>query len=120
MARTKASRDHAPMPVSPAGVMLVLKIVPNGVLSGTPPAKFLPPSTVWQPVQLPIRASPSPCFTRARSKLSEAGGEIAASAERKTRKAAPVPANTRINATPVRTFRLLVTQAPSVFPQVQR
>ena len=34
--------------------------MPNGVGTGSPPAKFLPPRTVWQSLQLPIAANSRP------------------------------------------------------------
>src|SRR5439155_686394 len=82
MARRNAASDHRPIPVSASGVMLEEKIVPNGVGTGRPPAKFLPPRTVWQSLQLPIAARSRPFLTRAGSKDCAAGGSIAASAGR--------------------------------------
>jgi len=48
IARAKAASDHRPIPVSASGVILEEKIAPNGVGTGSPPAKFLPPRVVWQ------------------------------------------------------------------------
>src|SRR5438132_2672454 len=68
------------------------KIVPNGVGTGRPPAKFLPPRTVWQSLQLPIAARSRPRLTRAASKASGPGGSTAAIAGRHTiAKAAAAP-----------------------------
>src|SRR6266853_1204138 len=82
MARRKAASDHWPIPVSASGVILEEKIVPNGVGTGSPPAKFLPPRTVWQSLQLPIAARSRPRLTRAASNDCGAGGSIAAIAGR--------------------------------------
>ncbi len=70
------------MPVSASGVMFEEKMVPNGVGTGTPPAKFLPPRTVWQSLQFPIAASSRPRLTISRLKDCGAGGSIAAIAGR--------------------------------------
>jgi len=56
MARRNAASDQRPIPVSVSGVMLEEKIVPNGVGTGRPPVKLLPPRTVWQSLQLPVAA----------------------------------------------------------------
>src|SRR6476620_10698383 len=58
------------------------KIVPNGVGTGSPPAKFLAPRTVWQLLQLPIAARSRPRLTRAASKPCGPGGSTAAIAGR--------------------------------------
>ena len=66
--------------------------MPNGVGTGSPPAKFFPPRTVWQSLQLPIAASSRPCLTSAASKLCGLGGSIAAMAGRQaTANAATAP-----------------------------
>src|SRR5438874_1417988 len=52
--------DHAPIPVSGSGVMLVDQMVPNGVTIWRPPALTAPPSVVWHTAQLPSAASCSP------------------------------------------------------------
>ena len=57
-------------------------MVPNGVGTGSPPAKSLAPRKVWQVLQLPIAASSRPCLTSAASKDFGAGGSIGAIAER--------------------------------------
>src|SRR3954454_2225835 len=57
-------------------------MVPNGVGTGKPPAKALPPRTLWQSLQLPIAASTRPRLTSAASKDAGAGGSIAAIAGR--------------------------------------
>src|SRR5665213_3439015 len=57
-------------------------MVPNGVGTGRPPAKFWPPRTVWQSLQLPIAARSRPRLTRAGSKDAGADGSIAAIAGR--------------------------------------
>src|SRR5712675_1132415 len=82
MARRKAASDHRPIPVSGSGVMLEEKMVPNGVGTGSPPAKFRAPRTVWQSLQLPIAARSRPRLTRAVSNDCGAGGSIAAIAGR--------------------------------------
>src|SRR5258708_10517075 len=82
MARRKAASDHRPIPVSASAVIFDEKIVPNGVGTGSPPAKFLPPRTVWQSLQLPIAARSRPRLIRAASKDCGAGGSIAAIAGR--------------------------------------
>src|SRR4051812_32694732 len=64
MARRNAASDQPPMPVSRSGEMLVEKMVPKGVGTGSPPAKSLPSRTVWQVLQLPITARCRPCLTR--------------------------------------------------------
>src|SRR5882724_4759157 len=92
MARAKAASDHRPIPVSASGVMFEEKIVPNGVGTGSPPAKFLAPRTVWQSLQLPIAASSRPRLIRSGANDCGAGGSIAAIAGRHaTAKAAPAP-----------------------------
>src|SRR3954471_18401445 len=97
MARRKADSDHRPIPVSASGVMLEEKIVPNGVGTGSPPAKFLPPRTVWQSLQLPIAARSRPRFTRAASSACGAGGSIDAIAGRQViANAAAAPAASTI------------------------
>src|SRR5215831_4771187 len=78
MARRKAASDQRPMPVSGVAVILEEKIVPNGVDTRRPPARFLPPRTVWQSLQLPIAASSRPRLTISGSKDCGAGGSIAA------------------------------------------
>ena len=62
--------------------MLEEKIVPNGVGTGRPPAKLLPPRTVWQSLQFPIAASSRPRLTRLVSNDCGLGGSIAAIAGR--------------------------------------
>src|ERR1700751_3713793 len=84
MARRKASSDHRPIPVSGSGVILVEKIVPNGVATGKPPVKFLAPRTVWQSLQLPSAASSRPRLTSSGSKDCGGGGSIAAITRRQT------------------------------------
>src|ERR1700755_2333083 len=84
MARRTAASDHCPSPVSASGVMLEEKIVPNGVGTGSPPAKFRPPRTVWQSLQFPIAASSRPRLMRVASNACGAGGSIAAIAGRQT------------------------------------
>src|SRR5229473_5784594 len=93
MARAKAASDQRPIPVSASGVMLEEKIVPKGVGTGSPPAKFLPPRTVWQSLQLPIAANSRPRLIRSASKDCSVGGSIAAIAGRHAiAKAATAPA----------------------------
>src|SRR5215470_2678225 len=82
MARRKAASDQRPMPVSASGVILDENTVPNGVGTGRPPAKFLPPLTVWQSLQLPIAARSRPRLTRSDAKDCGAGGSMAAIAGR--------------------------------------
>ena len=66
--------------------------MPNGVGTGSPPAKSLPPRTVWQSLQLPIAASSRPRLTSAASNDCGAGGSIAAIAGRQlTANAAAAP-----------------------------
>src|SRR4051794_24334269 len=60
IARSNAGYDHAPIPVSGSGVMLVDQIVPNGVSMARPPALTAPPAVVWHTAQLPSAASCSP------------------------------------------------------------
>src|SRR5258705_13666412 len=71
--------------------MLEEKIVPNGVGTGRPPAKALPPRTVWQSLQLPIAARSRPRLTIAASNDCGAGGSMVAIAGRLA-KAAIAPA----------------------------
>src|SRR5271168_5302317 len=67
-------------------------MVPNGVGTGKPPAKVLPPFTVWQSLQLPMAAKSRPRLTSAGSKDGGAGGSIASIAGRQTTaKAAIIP-----------------------------
>ncbi len=82
MARRNAASDHRPIPVSASGVIFEEKMVPNGVGTGSPPAKSLPPRTVWQSLQLPIAARSRPRFTSAVSNDRGAGGSITAIAGR--------------------------------------
>src|ERR1019366_10760122 len=82
MARRNADSDHWPIPVSASGVIFEEKIVPNGVGTGRPPAKSLPPRTVWQSLQLPIAARSRPRLTSTKSNDCGAGGSIAAIAGR--------------------------------------
>src|SRR5665213_44932 len=71
-------------------------MMPNGVGTGSPPAKFLPPRNVWQAPQLPIAASSRPCLTSAASKDFGAGGSIGAIAGRHAiANAAAVPPTSR-------------------------
>src|ERR1043166_8486753 len=60
IARSKAGYDHAPIPVSGSGVILVDQMVPNGVAIARPPALAAPPAVVWHTAQLPSAASCSP------------------------------------------------------------
>src|SRR5260370_36538050 len=60
------------MPVLGSGVRLDVKIVPNGVAIGRPPANKAPPGFVWQAMQSPARARYSPLVTRAWSSASTA------------------------------------------------
>ena len=57
-------------------------MAPNGVGTGRPPAKLLPPRTVWQSLQFPIAANSRPRLTRLLSKDCGLGGSIAAIAGR--------------------------------------
>src|SRR4030081_3607417 len=82
MARRNAASGHRPIPVSASGVIFEEKIVPNGVGTGSPPAKSLPPRTVWQSLQLPMAAKSRPRLTRAASNDCGTGGSIAAIAGR--------------------------------------
>ena len=67
--------------------------MPNGVGTGRPPAKFWPPRTVWQVLQLPIAARSRPRLTSAGSNEDGAGGAIAAIVGRQaTANAATAPA----------------------------
>ncbi len=84
MARRNAASDHRPIPVSASGVIFEEKIVPNGVGTGRPPAKLLPPRTVWQSLQFPIAVSSRPRLMRSASKDCRPGGSIAAIAGRQT------------------------------------
>src|SRR5271168_4160867 len=59
-------------------------MVPNGVGTGKPPAKALPPLTVWQSLQLPIAARSRPRLTSAGSKDCAGGGSIPSIAGRQT------------------------------------
>src|SRR5437660_6694708 len=99
MARRNAASDHRPTPVSASGVIFDEKIVPNGVGTGRPPAKALPPRTVWQSLQLPIAARSRPRRTRAVSNDCGAGGPIAAIAGRQAKAKAAIAPATRIPAT---------------------
>src|SRR3954447_11488597 len=85
--------------------MLEEKIVPNGVGTGRPPAKFLPPRTVWQSLQLPIAASSRPFLMRAAAKDCAAGGSIAASAGRQAIAKAAAAPTTRATAAMLATIR---------------
>ena len=80
--------------------MLEEKIVPNGVGTGTLPAKLLPPRNVWQSPQFPIAANSRPRLTRLVSKDCGLGGSIAAIAGRhataNAAAAAPTPNATKI------------------------
>src|SRR5262249_34884013 len=83
--------------VSGSGVILDENTTPNGVGTGRPPAKFLPPRTVWQLLQLPIAAGSRPRLTSAGSKACFAAGSTAASAGRHAianRAAAPPTSST--------------------------
>src|SRR5580698_4897496 len=53
-------------------------MVPNGVGTGSPPAKLARPRTVWQSLQLPIAASSRPRLTSAGSNEPGAGCSMAA------------------------------------------
>src|SRR5271168_5503565 len=76
-------------------------MVPNGVGTGKPPAKALPPGTVWQSLQLPIAARSRPRLTSAGSKDCGAGGSIPSIAGRQaTAKAAIVPPISAAKAAP--------------------
>src|SRR5260370_4302435 len=100
MARRKAVSDHRPIPVSGSGVMLEEKMAQNGVGTGSPPAKFLAPRTVWQSLQLPIAARSRPRFTSAASNACGADGSIAAITGRQAiAKAATAPATSAITMT---------------------
>src|SRR6266576_6382821 len=57
-------------------------MMPNGVGTASPPAKSLPPRTVWQSLQLPIAARSRPRLTRAGAKDCGEGDSIAAIAGR--------------------------------------
>src|ERR1700722_9501580 len=83
------------MPVSASGVIFHGYIVTNGVGTGRPPAKALPPRTVWQSLQLPSAARSRPRLTRAGSNDCGAGGSIADIAGRQaTANAATAPLST--------------------------
>src|ERR1700736_4025881 len=82
MARRKAASGQRPIPVSASGVMFEEKIVPNGVGTGSPPAKSFAPRAVWQELQFPIAARSRPRLTSAASKDCGDGGSIAAIAGR--------------------------------------
>src|SRR5207253_10498731 len=73
MARSKAGYDHAPMPVSGSGVMLVDQMVPNGVSMARPPALTTPPGPVWHTAQLPSAASCSPLAMVAADQVDGSG-----------------------------------------------
>src|SRR4051812_39209065 len=59
-------------------------MVPNGVGTGTPPAKSFSPRLVWQSAQLPVAASARPRLISAGSKDCGACGSLAAIAGRQT------------------------------------
>src|SRR6476661_681469 len=82
------------------------KMVPNGVGTGSPPAKFLPPRTVWQSLQLPIAANSRPRLTSAASKLCGLNGSIAAMADRQAtaNAAAAPPSSSTTRAPPMIVF----------------
>jgi hypothetical protein len=80
--RANAASDHVPMPVSASGVMLVEKIVPNGVGRGNPPANGLLGSAVWQVLQPPIAAKSAPPLMVWWSLVDASPAEIGAIAER--------------------------------------
>src|ERR1700716_231007 len=82
MARRNAASAHCPIPVSASGVIFEEKIVPNGVGTGSTPAKSLSPRAVWQSLQLPMAAKSRPRLTRAASNDCGTGGSIAAIAGR--------------------------------------
>src|SRR6202011_1264761 len=82
MARRNAASGHLPNTVASSVVIFEEKIVPTGVGTGSPPAKSLPPRTVWQSLQLPMAARSRPRLTRAASNDCGAGGSIAAIAGR--------------------------------------
>src|ERR1700754_3633846 len=80
-------------------------MVPNGVGTGRPPAKALPPRTVWQSLQLPSAARSRPLLTRAGSNDCGAGGSIADIAGRQaTANAATTPLSTSAITTPAIIF----------------
>src|SRR5580700_4258848 len=110
MARRNAVSDHRPIPVSGSGVILEEKIVPNGVGTGKPPAKLLPPRTVWQSLQLPIAASSRPRLTRFASNDCGAGGSTAANAGRHVSEIAAAAPAISNPATPLAMMRGRVIQ----------
>ena len=57
MARWKALKLQAPMPVALSGVKLLLMTLPKGVRMARPPALGGPASAVWQATQLPSSAN---------------------------------------------------------------
>src|ERR1700689_2054690 len=76
-------------------------MAPNGVGTGNPPAKDLPPRVVWQSLQLPIAARSRPRLISAGSKDCGAGGSIASIAGRQmTAKAAIIPPISAVITTP--------------------
>src|ERR1043165_1294228 len=73
IARSKAGYDHAPMPLSESGVILVDQMVPNGVSIARPPALTAPPAFVWQTAQLPSAASCAPFAIGAADQVAGSG-----------------------------------------------
>src|SRR3954468_8178230 len=71
------------MPVCGSGVMLEVKIVPNGVFIGSPPAKILPSRAVWQAMQSPARARYSPLAITAASCAKAGNGPVSNQVARK-------------------------------------
>src|ERR1700740_784049 len=76
MARVKASSDQVPMPVFGSGVILVPKMVPNGVFIRYPPANGCPCGWLWHAAQCPIDERASPLATNSAEKLDGLGGSI--------------------------------------------
>src|SRR5580692_262146 len=101
MARRNADSDQRPIPVSGSGVIFDEKMVPNGVGTGKPRAKALPPGAVWQSLQLPIAARSRPRLTSGGLKDCGAGGSVPSIAGRQaTAKAAIAPPISAVTAAP--------------------
>ncbi len=82
--------------------MLDEKIVPNGVGTGKPPAKFLPPRTVWQAIAIAERGELAAALDLGGiERCGLAAGSIAAIAGRQaTAKAAAAPPTSSTATTP--------------------
>jgi hypothetical protein len=92
------ARERGQRPVADAGpasgVMLVVKMVPNGVRSGRPPAKGAPVAEVWQTMQSPCATTRAPRLMLSGAKSLAGGVAIGAMAGCHIQYAAPNPAST--------------------------